>query len=127
MDLRPYRISADASHKLVSIYFEPVFWDMEVCKRFMGDCLSAVASLGAQGGDFLVLVDLRDAVIQSQDVYVKAQALIASNAALRIALIASTPRARMQTKRLLLRDNVMMFPDVPEAEAWLVGGLEQAA
>jgi len=119
MDTIPYNIAAHPARKLIVLTFRQVFWDAEVADRFRSECLAAVASLGCAPGEHLILADLHNAVLQSQATYEKIQELIGSATAAGIALVAATPLARMQTKRLQIRDNVVMFADRAEAEAWL--------
>ena len=115
----PYRIVADRSRRLLTLEFDTIFWDMAVARQFMQDCIAAVETLECEPGEHVILVDLRNAVIQSRDIYEKMQGLVAQARAARIALVAAAPLARMQTKRLQIRDNVVLFADMAEAEAWL--------
>ena len=123
----PYAIRTDGPRKLVSISFTQEIWDVAIADRFRADVLAAIASLRCAPGRHLTLVDLRNAVLQSKDVYERMQSLATASTAKRIALVAATPLARMQTKRLQLRDNIVMFADLPEAEAWLFGAEERTA
>ena len=123
----PFTITTDPVRKLMTITFESVFWDAGVADLFVHRCLAAVDSLGCEPGEHLALVDLRGAVLQSQVIYEKMQMLVTHATSKRIALIAASPLARMQTKRLQTRDNVVMFADVSQAEAWLFGDHRQVA
>jgi len=127
MQSHPYLIQADARRHLLTITFDTVFWDLHVVERFGAECRDSVASFDCSPGQHLVLVDLRNAVLQGQEVYGRLQALIGSATARRIALVASTPLARMQTKRLQVRDNIIMFADIDEAHAWLFDAIREAA
>jgi len=127
MTAAPFHIATHPARKLVVLTFVQEFWDEEVADRFARECLAAVASLGCAPGEHVVLADLHNAVLQSQATHERMQGLIASATAARIALIAATPLARMQTKRLQIRDTVVMFADRAEAEAWLFEGDRQAA
>ena len=127
MNSRPYRIASDPKRRLITITFDSVFWDAGVAERFRAECVAAVASLRCVPGTHLVLVDLRNAVLQSQEIFDKMQALIGTATASRIALVAATPLARMQTKRLQIRDTAVMFADMADAEAWLFAEESQAA
>jgi len=120
MQAKPYRIVADPTQSLITITFDSVFWDMAVAEQFMRDCTAAVVALGGSAEQHLILVDLHNAVVQSQDVFDKMLALVGSATAARIALVASAPLARMQTKRLQVRDGVVMFATVESARAWLL-------
>lgn len=127
MDTKPYQITVDPDRKLVTMSFDPLFWDDGVSTCFVRDCIGAVASLACDPTQLLILVDLRHAVLQSKDVYDRMLGLIAAATARRIALVAAAPLARMQTKRLQVRDNVVMFEDLSTAEDWLFGDADVAA
>ena len=127
METKHYRIETDSRSKLMQISFSEIFWDMATAQRFKADCLAATASIACAPGEHLVLVDLRNAVLQSKDVYEKMQHLVGNASAARIALVASTPLARMQTKRLQIRDDVVMFAEITDARDWLFAVPEQAA
>ena len=127
MDQRPYLIHLDYSANLMSITFDGLFWTETIAKQFVKDCMIAVASL-ATSGEHLILIDLRTAVLQSQVVYEKMKLLIGASTARRIALVATSPLARMQTKRLRLRDSIVLFATLEEARQWLFDApAEQAA
>lgn len=127
MQPRPYSIQADARRQLLSITFETAFWDLDVAERFGVECRERFASLDCAPGQHLILVDLRNAVLQGQEVYARMRLLIESTTARRVALVASAPRARMQTKRLQVRDNIIMFADMDDAQAWLLDRISEAA
>lgn len=127
MNAKPYQIATDPHRKLVSMSFDPVFWNDGVSKDFMRDCIDAVQSLGCDFREQLILVDLSHAVLQSKDIYQRMLGLVASATARRIALVASTPLARMQTKRLQIREGVILFDERTAAERWLFGANEAKA
>lgn len=119
MQSRPYQIAIDRNRRLMTISFQTVFWDAGIAERFRADVTAAVDALRCEPGSHLVLVDLRNALLQDKAIFAKMQGLIGGATAARIALVAATPLARMQTKRLQLRDNIVMFAELEEAEAWL--------
>lgn len=119
MDAKPYQITTEPARKLVTMSFDPIFWDEGVSNSFIQDCVGAVGSLACDPKQHLILVDLRHAVLQSKDVYDRMLSLVSSATARRIALVAAAPLARMQTKRLQIRDDVVMFDELPAAESWL--------
>jgi hypothetical protein len=123
----PFTIGSDPARRLLTIGVASLLWDMALARHFAAGCAAAVARLDCAPGQHLVLVDLRNAVIQSQDVFERLHALVSASVARRIALVAAAPLARMQTKRLQLRDNVVMFGDLREAEAWLFEAAARAA
>lgn len=99
--------------------FETIFWDAAVVARFKAETEKAVASLQCPPGSHLVLVDLRGAILQSQDTIAAAQGIVGGSMARKIALVAKNTLARMQTKRLQIRENVLLFETLEYAEAWL--------
>jgi len=127
MDTQPFHVAAYPQRKLIVLTFVQAFWDEQVADSFRQQCLAAVASLGCPPGEHLILADLHNAVLQSQATYEKMQDLIGTATAARIAMVAATPLARMQTKRLQIRDTIVMFADRDEAEAWLFADGQQAA
>jgi len=127
MTAKPYQITIDHRRSLIAISFTPVFWSDSVSSSFVADCLAAVQSMTCKPAEHLILVDLQNAVLQSKDVYDRMIGLVGAATARRIALIAAAPLARMQTKRLQIRDNVVMFDDAASAQAWLFAADEAAA
>lgn len=115
-----YTISCDIELSLVTITFEPTFWDDEVKKRFVAETLLAIASLGCEIGKQLILVDLRNAILQSQSTIATLQKFLSDPRGGKVALVAESPLSRMQTKRLRVREDVRMFNTVSEASAWLM-------
>jgi hypothetical protein len=124
MSLQPFQIATDPSRRLITITFSTLFWSLDIARSFRTEVVSATAALQCRPGDHLVLVDLRNAVIQSQEIYQRMQSLIGSATAARIALVASSPLARMQTKRLQVRENIVMFKEMDEAHAWLLASAD---
>lgn len=116
----PYFIDTDDQIGLMTIRFDTVFWDVGVAQCFARDAVAAASGMNWPVGEHLVLVDLRNAVLQTQQVYDQMKSLIGGATAKRIALVAAAPLARMQTKRLQLRDNIVMFAEMNEAAAWLL-------
>ena len=127
MQTLPYLIHADERRHLLTITFDTVFWDLAVTERFATECRQSVALLGCAPGRHLILVDLRNAVLQGQEVYARLQSLIGSATARRIALVASSPLARMQTKRLQVNEHIVLFADLDDANAWLFDEISEAA
>lgn len=67
------------------------------------------------------LVDVRDLRIQARDVFEAFRAMVADpvTRARRLALVAGDAAIRMQVRRLIDRDDMRCFADVPAAERWL--------
>lgn len=119
MSDQPFVISTYKHRKLVCITFKQVFWDTDIKRSFIEGCVNAIVSLDCEIGSQAILVDLRTAILQSQDLIASMQKFLSDPSGGRIALVADTPLARMQTKRLQVREDVRMFDDVASAEAWL--------
>ena len=114
-----FSIEIDRRRNALAVRFDGTFWSADVLEGFRHGIAQAVRDLAPAPGTHLVLVDLRNAILQSQDTIAGAQKLIGASTAARIALVASRALARMQTKRLQLRENVVLFADMAAAEAWL--------
>jgi len=123
----PFRIACDPVRRLLTMTFDQVFWDTDVAERFRADCLAAAASFGCAPGTHVVLVDLRNAVLQSQSVFERLRLLAGDATAAKIALVAADPLARMQTKRLQVRDTIVMFAEMADAQCWLFADEEARA
>ena len=97
------------------------FWSATDFARFKKRIVGAVTDLGTGPGQHMILVDLREATLQTQELISNAQDFIANaeNKARRIALVAASALARMQTKRLVVRPGVVLFETIEEAERWL--------
>ena len=119
MDNKPYQITTDPDRKLVTMSFDPVFWNDGVSECFVRDCIGAVTSLACDPKEHLILVDLRNAVLQRKEIYDQMLSLVGAATARRIALVAAAPLARMQTKRLQIRDDIVMFDELADAQRWL--------
>jgi hypothetical protein len=83
----------------------------------------AVARLGQGAGEYLLLFDTSEAVIQSQDIVSAFQDLVATDPlrARRIAVAFDGSLTRRQAERVLeTRDTASVFATRQEAEAWLL-------
>ncbi|RYD59866.1 MAG: hypothetical protein EOP60_01090 [Sphingomonadales bacterium] len=98
------------------------FWNLETASAFAIDQQVAVASLGCGKNMHVVLADLSDFKIQSQEVVNACKAFIdgARNSARRLALVGGEGLARIQSKRVLGREEMRMFSNVRDAEEWLL-------
>ena len=97
------------------------FWSPEDFNRFKRTYTQALADLGIAPGQHAILVDLREATLQTQALIGDVQAFMANfeNKARRIALVAASALARMQTKRLAIRSDIVLFATMEAAEDWL--------
>ncbi len=98
------------------------FWSAETARDFAVDQQAAVAALGCANGQHVVLVDLSAFKIQSQEVVKLCKAFIegATNSSRRLALVGGEGLARIQSKRVLGRDEMRIFDSVRDAERWLL-------
>jgi hypothetical protein len=98
------------------------FWSAETARVFAVDQQAAVAALGCARGAHIVLTDLSELKIQTQEVVNICKAFIdgAGNSSRRLALVGGEGLARIQSKRVLGRDNMKVFNSVREAEEWLL-------
>lgn len=114
-----YEIASSADEALLVITFADVFWDYEIKTQFVADTVQAIMNLGCEFGRQRIIVDLRNAILQSQATIKSLQKFLSDPMGGSVALIAETPLARMQTKRLQVREGVRMFPTYEAAEVWL--------
>lgn len=116
-----YTFEPDRARGLLRIALSG-FWSAETARDFAVDQQAAVASLGCANGEHVVLVDLSEFKIQSQEVVKLCKAFIegANNSSRRLALVGGEGLARIQSKRVLGRDEMRMFDSVRDAERWLM-------
>jgi hypothetical protein len=115
-----YTFELDRTRGLLRIALSG-FWSTETVRDFTADQQAAVAALGCARGAHLVLTDLSDFKIQTQEVVKLCKEFIdgARNSSRRLALVGGDGLARIQSKRVLGRDDMRMFDTVREAEQWL--------
>jgi hypothetical protein len=115
-----YRIETDAGRKLVRVKLIG-FWDEAVANAFAVDEQAAVRTVARHSGEHLTLADLGEFNLQSQVVVKICQNLIehAELKSRKLAVVSGDGLARIQIKRILLRDTMRVFSSVPEAEEWL--------
>ena len=116
-----YEIDCDIGTKLVRAKLIG-FWDVETAKAFAVDQQAAVRRVCFAPDQHLVLADLSEFNLQSQAVVVVCQDLItkAPFRSRRLAVVAGDGLARIQIKRILLRDRMQAFSTTEEAMAWLL-------
>jgi hypothetical protein len=98
------------------------FFTIEEVVAFGKDVQTASAAMGCRSGEHLLYVNTSACALQSQDVVAAFQALITNSPikARRIALVTGSSLSRMQTRRILVRDQAMTFESGSEARAWLL-------
>ena len=116
-----YEIAVDAPRQLVRVKLIG-FWNVDTATAFARDQQDAVRRLCTKPGQHLLLADLTEFNLQSQAVVGVCQDLITKAAfrSRRLAVVAGDGLARIQIKRILLRDRMQAFSNIDEAMAWLV-------
>ena len=97
------------------------FWSMDDFVALQTALESETAKVRVGGLPHLMLVDLTDFKIQTQAVLAACQELIGSgaNPPEKLALVGGEGLARMQFRRAIVRENMAMFENSSDAEAWL--------
>lgn len=116
-----YIITVDAPRKLVRLQLIG-FWTAEMAAAFAAEQQAAVRRICSRPNQHLVLADLREFNLQSQVVVDICRDLIAhaSLPSKRLAIVGGEGLARIQIKRILVRDRMEVFASPTEAEAWLL-------
>jgi hypothetical protein len=116
-----YTIEPDHENCLLHLRLQG-FWTAEIARSFAIAQQEAAGALACPPGAHLSLADLTEFKIQSQETVAICAKLIASagNRSRRLAIVAGTGLARIQIKRVLLRDEMQVFDDVSSARRWLL-------
>ncbi len=99
------------------------FWNTAVAAQFAVEEQAAVSRLPCRPGEHVLLCDVREMDVSSQDVVeLLSQELnkTGANDARRIAIVWRSTLSRMQVTRVTTRDNVKLFNDFSAAEEWLL-------
>ena len=115
-----HKISLQTTRNLLEIHIQG-FWNVDMFYAFQRDVFDAVPKLTAGGRRHVVMVNVSETAIQTQEVVALLQTLIATEdpQPARLAFVATTALSRMQARRLVIRDNIRMFDNQPDAERWL--------
>lgn len=114
-------VSADPARKAVIAHMSG-FLTTEDVESFARKEQEAVESMGLGSGQFYLLIDTSEAIIQPQDVVAAFQHLVqnAVYKAARIAVARHGSLTKMQTERILrVRGDAAVFETLAEAEEWL--------
>ena len=114
-------VTFDSRRKLVRSVMGGLLTTTDV-ERFSREEQQAVEKMGLKSGEFLLLVETRGNVVQSQDVVAAFQNLMLNSPlkAKRIATVRAGALSRLQTRRInSVRDAAQVFETVEDAEAWL--------
>jgi len=124
-----FDIIAEPNKKLIRAKLSGLLTVDDV-SEFFRQQQAAVRTLGCRAGDFVVLLDTTDMVIQTQIVVAAFQEALATNAhkARKIAIVRPHALARMQARRITeQRQGVAIFDCQDAAEAWLLTSSADAA
>jgi hypothetical protein len=116
-----YEIETDIPRKLVCVTLMG-FWDVAIAQCFARDQQAAVRQVSSVPHQHLILADLSQFNLQSQAVVAVCQDLIVKSPlqSRRLAVVAGEGLARIQIKRILLRERMKAFSDTAAAMAWLL-------
>lgn len=117
-----FSISVEPERKLIRAQMSG-FLSPEEVADFSRQEQAAAAAMGCRSGEFLLLVDTVDCVIQSQEVVATFMHVVTTSPlkAGRIAIVRGNSLTRMQTQRIIvLRDEAAIFATLAEAERWLL-------
>lgn len=118
------KVTADPARKLVIAHMSG-FLALEEVEAFARDKDAAVKSMGLRSGEYLLLIDTAQAIIQPQEIVAAFQQLVAHSRykARRIAVARRSSLTRLQTTRILsIRDDAAVFDSIEDAERWLFAG-----
>ncbi|AUW56733.1 hypothetical protein C1T17_00185 [Sphingobium sp. SCG-1] len=121
-----YTFQADYTRKLIRAQLQG-FFSVEEVAAFGADLQAAAATMVCRSGEHLLYVDTSQCALQAQDVVSAFQTLIGNLPlkAKRVAVITGSSLSRMQTRRILVRDQAMLFDHGEDAEHWLLTGEER--
>lgn len=124
-----FHLTIDARRKLIRTAFEG-FLSLEEVTEWGRQEQAAVIAMGCRSREFLLYVDTSRCAIQSQEVVILFQQLIAlsERKARRIAIMQGSSLTKMQTRRIVAGvDYIAHFAEPSEAEAWLFAETEAQA
>jgi hypothetical protein len=122
-------VTSDKARALVKAHMSG-FLNPDEVEGFNADKEAAVEAMGLSSGEFYLLVDTTDCIIQSQEVVGAFTSAVLNTRykSKRLAVVRHDNLTRMQTRRILsVRDNAAMFESVEDAEEWLFSGKVDAA
>lgn len=114
-------VTFDPHRKLVRTVMGGMLTTTDV-ESFSREKQQAVEKMGLNSGEFLLLIETRGSVVQSQEVVAAFQNLLLNSPlkAKRIATVRAGALSTLQTRRIVaVRDSARVFETVGDAEAWL--------
>jgi hypothetical protein len=121
MEQAGYQIRIERNTNLISFRLSGFFDDAHL-GPFIADRAEAFSAMKCGANRHVCIVDVSEALLQSQQMIERFRPLITSNAtrSLRMAFVVKTSLARMQVRRLLQgRNDVIVVECYEEALAWL--------
>ena len=115
------KVTMDPARRLVMAHMSGFLSPGEVDK-FSRDKDVAVEAMRLRSGEYFLLIDTAEAVIQPQEIVAAFQHLVANSRykARRIAVARKSSLTRIQTTRILnIRDDAAVFDNIEDAERWL--------
>jgi len=97
------------------------FLSTEYLARILAEKAAALVDLGMPRNTHLAICDFSECKLQSQDVIAMCKGAIADRRyqARKIVFVIGSSLARMQLRRMMVRDDAAFFETTAEAEAWL--------
>ena len=126
-----YNIAVDRFRKLLEVTLTGFFSPADA-GRVIQEIRESISGLPGPANSHVTLVDVRQLKLQPQDVIAAVAGQIANPRyrSRRLAFVVGSSVARMQVRRLLIRDEVGVFEDPDEAKRWLASadhGMEPKA
>jgi len=122
-------VTTDPSRKLIRTHMAG-FLDVSDVAAFSRDEQAAITAMGLKSGEFLLLVETSECMIQSQAVVAAFQDIILNSPckARRIAIVREGSMSRLQTNRIVaIREDAAVFRTCAEAETWLFADVRGTA
>ncbi|HEX8302048.1 hypothetical protein [Sphingomonas sp.] len=115
-----YEISIDPARGLLRIIVRG-FLSLDDLVDILAAQKKAVVQLGLGPNEHIALCDFSSGALQSQDVIQLSRAALANPSfmARRVAFVITSALARLQLRRMLVRDDAAFFETIEDAEAWL--------
>jgi len=115
-----FEVTIDTARKLLRVTLTG-FFDVQDVEALEAEKVLALRRLAVAPNQHLTLVDVSGCKLQPQDVFHAFQSAIGDPRymAKRIAFVTGSSLARMQVRRMLLRDDAAFFDTIEAAEAWL--------
>ena len=119
-----YKISTDSSRNLVILTLIGMLTAQELTAMYAEET-AAVQAMGCNLGEHIVLADLTEYSIQTQDISAAIQRLVAQKGtAKRVAMVTGSSLAKMQARRIAISQVAQVFTNRATALEWLMADAE---